>query len=588
MKLSLSKDLSLPADAVTQTFAILAKRGAGKSYTAAVIAEEMLQTGQPVVIIDPTGAHWGLRSSADGKKAGFPIVVLGGDHGDLPLEEHAGEVVAQSIVENRFPAIIDLSLFRKGQANRFMTAFLETLYRLNREALHIIVDEADTFAPQRVMGDEARLCGAMEDCCKKGRIRGLGLTLITQRPAVLNKNVLTQCESLFVLRMVHPKDIDAIREWVGVHADPTDLDHISDTLPSLPIGEAWFWSPGWLGQMRQVTIRKRKTFDSGATPKAGESRKTPKHLAAVDLQALGAKMQASVEAAKSNDPKELRKKIADLEKQLKAKDQPAVDPEALKRAKQEGAREAYREISRIFAEADAPLIRIAREADGLREKIDQGGQKLSGTKVAPLSTAAPTTNGHVSKQPQPKAAPRTAPPVSKTGANYAGNYSELRPAHRKILNALAWLATVGIYQPARNNVAAVAGVSPKSSSFANDVSRLSSLGLVTYPRSGSMAITDAGLEIADAPAEPLSISDLHASWRRSPALRPAHIRLLDAVINAHPSELSREELAGAAGVSPGSSSFANDVSRLSGLGLIRYPSPGRVAATELLFPEVLA
>ena len=47
-------------------------------------------------------------------------------------------------------------------------------------------------------------------------------------------------------------------------------------------------------------------------------------------------------------------------------------------------------------------------------------------------------------------------------------------------------------------------------------------------------------------------------------------------------KLSQEPAA--AGVSPSSSSYANNVSRLSSFGLIRYPEQGMVAATELLFP----
>lgn len=43
MTLRLAPTLALPAEAVTQTFAILAKRGVGKSYLAAVMTEEMLK-----------------------------------------------------------------------------------------------------------------------------------------------------------------------------------------------------------------------------------------------------------------------------------------------------------------------------------------------------------------------------------------------------------------------------------------------------------------------------------------------------------------------------------------------------------------
>ncbi len=263
-------DFSLPIDLVTQSVSILAKRGVGKTYTAAVFAEELLNAKQIPVIIDPTGAHWGLKSSADGKKAGFPVYVFGGDHADLPLEEASGETIARALVESPFPAVIDLSLFRKGQMTRFLGAFFEALYRLNRQPLHLICDEADVYAPQRPFAEEARTLGAMEDIVRRGRIRGLGCTLITQRPAVLNKNVLTQCEMLVAMRLVHPKDIDAIKEWVAVHGDLETAKKMIADLPSLPVGTAWIWSPGWGDIFERVKIRQRETFDSSATPKPGQ------------------------------------------------------------------------------------------------------------------------------------------------------------------------------------------------------------------------------------------------------------------------------------------------------------------------------
>jgi hypothetical protein len=100
--------------------------------------------------------------------------------------------MAEALVGDRFSCILDLSLFRKGQAHRFLAPFLETLYRRNREPLHLFADEADFYAPQKPFGDEARTLGAMSDVVRRGRIRGIGCTLITQRPAVLSKDVLTR------------------------------------------------------------------------------------------------------------------------------------------------------------------------------------------------------------------------------------------------------------------------------------------------------------------------------------------------------------------------------------------------------------
>jgi DNA helicase HerA-like ATPase len=191
LTLQISRELSLPAEAVSETFAILAKRGAGKTYTAAVMVEELLKAGLQVVVVDPVGVWWGLRASADGTREGLPIAILGGEHGDVPLDVAAGEIIANVVVEEGLSVVLDLSHCRKGEQTRFMTDFAERLYYKNREPLHLVLDEADAFAPQRPMKGQERLLGAIEDLVRRGRARGLGVTLVTQRAAVLNKDVLT-------------------------------------------------------------------------------------------------------------------------------------------------------------------------------------------------------------------------------------------------------------------------------------------------------------------------------------------------------------------------------------------------------------
>ena len=67
--LNISPDLRLPLDLITETAAIIAKRGVGKTYTASVITEELLKAGGHVIAIDPVGVWWGLRASAQGEPA---------------------------------------------------------------------------------------------------------------------------------------------------------------------------------------------------------------------------------------------------------------------------------------------------------------------------------------------------------------------------------------------------------------------------------------------------------------------------------------------------------------------------------------
>lgn len=91
------------------------------------------------------------------------------------------------------------------------------------------------------------------------------------------------------------------------------------SLAGLGNGEAWVWSPHYLGRMEKIRFRRSYTFDSGATPKnhASGARRAPATLKDVDLEALGKAMAETIERAAAEDPKALRKRVAELEKQLR-------------------------------------------------------------------------------------------------------------------------------------------------------------------------------------------------------------------------------------------------------------------------------
>jgi DNA helicase HerA-like ATPase len=322
-RLVLSKDLKLPTDAVTQTLGILGKRGSGKTTTASVFAEELLRNELPLVIVDPTGAWWGLRSSADGKEDGYPITIIGGDHGDVPLEETAGKVLAELVAEQAPPLVLDLSLLSKSAARRFVGDFSQRLYEKNRTALHVIYDEADEFVPQRVARGMETVFGAVDTVVRRGRIRGLGVTLISQRSAAINKDVLSQCEVLVAHRASHPRDLDPVLEWMdAAHVPDEQLRKVRETIAALANGEAWVMSPEWLELFIRTQVRQRTTFNSSATPKAGERRVVPKRLAPVDLERLGAAMKEAADRQKANDPAALRRRIAELEREVAKKAPP--------------------------------------------------------------------------------------------------------------------------------------------------------------------------------------------------------------------------------------------------------------------------
>lgn len=549
MSLRIADDLTLPPEAVTQTLAILAQRGSGKTYTSAVMVEEMVKAGLPVAVIDPIGVWWGLRADAAGTGPGLPVVVFGGDHGDLPLDANSGEAIADAIVDLRPPAVIDLSLLRKGEQQRFVMAFAERLYHRNRAALHLVLDEADAWAPQRPVKGQERLLGAIEDLVRRGRARGIGVSLITQRPAVLHKDVLTQVQVLICLRMVAPQDREAIDAWVRVHGTPEQRDELMASLPSLPIGNAWIWSPGWLDLFRRVVIRRRETFDSSATPKVGEERQTPQALAPVDLEGLRARIAATLERVEADDPRVLHRRIADLEQRLWQRPEPVtvvervevplLDPALVARLETAivDLRNATQQAQIVFAPG---IMQVHDAVTALHDVLRQPG---------PLRLKAPAD---LAPEATPQRKPTTASPET------------LKKGQRRMVVVLARRHPGRLTVP---QLGALAGLSHTGGTFAGYLAELRRAGLIDGD-DRDLGITPAGFAAIDAqpPAAPQSPAEALAMWQAR--LPSGTARVLDVLVTAYPAGLEREELAFRAGLAAGGGSFGSAVATLRRYALV--------------------
>lgn len=555
MSLKISKSFSLPIEAVTQTFAILAKRGVGKTYTASVMVEEMLKNNLHVAVVDPIGVWWGLRTSANGKQAGLPIIVLGGEHGDIPLEPTTGEVVANLVVNENLSVVIDLSLMRKGEQKRFMIDFAETLYHQNREALHLVLDEADEFAPQRPMGDDARMLGAIEDLVRRGRARGIGVTLITQRPAVLNKNVLTQIEVLIAMRLTSPQDRQALNEWVKYHADTESSNEMITELPTLPVGTAWLWSPGWLDIFKKVAIRKRDTLDSSSTPKVGEHRVAPTKLAKVNLDELKEQMRATIVKAEAEDPRLLRRRIIELEKQL-ADQKPQVE---------------VKEVPVLKPEDIDKFTVTLKELNGY---LDRFNATLSKT-IPDYKPFQHESTGQTFVPELPKTATLKGfgPKLDGTEVNI-GDIGDIKlgPGERKILIA------AGQYENGINRSQLTVLTGYKRSSRNTYISRLTQKGLVSLD-GDRVAITDVGIAELGNDYDRLPVGE-ELRRRLLTELPPGEKRILEELIDAYPETVNREVLSERTGYQR--SSRNTYLSRMSAREIIEVEG-SQVRASDNLF-----
>src|ERR1700720_181460 len=315
---------ALPADALDDRIAIVGTAGSGKTYAAKGFVERLLDSGARVAIVDPLGVWWGLRASADGTVAGYPVVVFGGKQADVPITAEMGGALGRLIAGDALACVIDLSELGSSAARRrFMAAFSEALYEANEEPLHLVLDEADLWAPQRPIKGWESLLGHIEEIVRRGRVRGFIPWLITQRPAVVHKDVLSQADILITMKLTSSQDRDAIGGWIEGQADWQEGKRILGDLPRLQRGEGYLWAPGH-SILDRVEFPAIRTFDSSRTPKRGESLGTPRTLAEVDLTAITAALAAveteSLPRTRSGDPgnpKEDRR-LAQLEHELAA------------------------------------------------------------------------------------------------------------------------------------------------------------------------------------------------------------------------------------------------------------------------------
>jgi hypothetical protein len=141
--------------------------------------------------------------------------------------------------------------------------------------------------------------------------------------------------------------------------------------------------------------------------------------------------------------------------------------------------------------------------------------------------------------------------------------------------------------PTRPSIGALSGYrSTSGGTFAANIAVLVDRGLAEIPMAGRVVLTEAGHQAAPAPAEIRTRAQLHDRWLA--LLSDAESRILAALIDSYPEPLSRPELGERTGYTSTSGGvFAANVAKLVEMRAAEIPRPGRVRASELLFPKGL-
>lgn len=598
-KLKISRDLLLPLEAVTQRFAFLGRTGAGKSYNAGVLFEEFVEAKQQAVVADPNGCWYGVRSSLDGKGPGLSVTIFGGEHADLPLDPSAGALVADLIIGERISAILDMSLFETDADEiRFMTAFADRLFRRNRSPMHFFIDEADTFAPESPLGTENVMLNRMARLAKRGRGRGIGMSLLSQRSAALSKRVLSQTEIMVALQTTDPRDRKAIKGWIEGKGTPEEQEMVLSTLASLGTGEAWVWSPAFLNLLKRMKFREKHTYDSGATPKVGMKRRPPKVLAQVDLERLKKHMAETIEKAKQEDPKLLRVEIQRLKAELAKKPIPAAaaGPKTAPIVVQ--AVQVKDRIVKVPVLKPGEIKKIRKIVESLektRACLGSSGKSIeaAATIFSKDITAYLDAVEGVKQKPEPAPARRVVVPVvqriqppkraaapTPTQTQKSGEGSVVLVAgERKMLEVLAQ------FHPgtrSKSQLGALSGYTPSGGTFGGYLSKLRKNGLIKEDHRGDLTITEAGLDWfgTDRPAAPTTTEELIQMWRGK--LVAGERKMLDVLLEAHPNSVTKEELGEKSGYTSTGGTFGGYLSTLrkNALAIVEDET---VTASDALF-----
>lgn len=564
----------IPAEALARHIAILGSTGSGKTSVAKTgIVEPILSNGGRVLMIDPTGAWWGLRLTAKGGK-GFPVHIFGGDHADHPLKFSDAEVLAEAFGTSSDSAIFDTSHMTVTDRSKFFIAFANSLLRRNKGPLNLVIDEAHLFMPQagaKVGGLVPEMLHAGNNLVSLGRSKGLRVTLISQRPAKLHKDSLTQAQSLIAMRVLSPQDRKAIEEWMDGNGDPVKSKQIAASLSSLKAGEAWVWAP-LQESLERVRFPLPKTFDSSKAP--DEMSGSGPQLAPLDMGSLKERLSHIEAETKANDPKALKAEIATLKRELASKPVEKInmpDQKAMEDAKQIFHDRGY-QLAANEAWADVKIVqKFAEKFHAAYEAFVEASNKL-----------AENADRRVDVVP---VLPRyqniaTAKPVAKTQVSYAqtmnGHGEPMPGPHRKLLTVLAQFPQ----GRTKRQLAILAGYAHNGGAFNNPLANLRSRG---WAEGGSerIVITDAGAAALGS-WEPLPQGeDLRDYWFGNLAGPPA--KILRALCESYPDGMSKADLAKACGYKPSGGAFNNPLARLRSLELVTGKGGAEIRASEDLF-----
>jgi hypothetical protein len=346
------------------------------SNTASVIIEKLLDNRFSTLIVDTDGEYYGLKEE-------YEILHVGADEEcDIVVSPEHAEKIAELALEQNIPIILDVSSFLdESVAEELLLNVTRQLFakekKLKKPFL-MLVEEVHEYIPEG--GGMSEVGKMLIKVGKRGRKHGLGIVGISQRPADVKKDYITQCDWLVWHRLTWQNDTKVVGRILG--------SEYADAIEEMGDGEA-FMMTDWSESLRRVQFHRKQTFDAGATPGLDDFERPELKSVSSDLVS---------ELSDISDEKERREsEIADLKQELDKKRQRI---QQLERELEE-ARDLS-EMADQFAQAMLQKSGAAyRGGDGANPHRDDDGQAgledynhaSDGTEETPTTADAPASDG---------------------------------------------------------------------------------------------------------------------------------------------------------------------------------------------------
>lgn len=545
-------------DLIKSRMLIQANSGGGKSAIARVIMEECYGK-VPFIVMDIEGEYYTL------KEVFGDIIVIGGQHADVPVSLQLAKQLPKFIIENQLSVVIDVSDMETNERRRFAKAFIESMMSLPQQywvPYLVFLEECHNLAGEQ---DKYESGPAVKDLMSRGRKRGYCGIPITQRISKLHKDVAAECNNKFIGRTYLDIDMDRSAKELG-------FSKVGDRLKLRDLKPGYFYAFGTSIEPHAVHEVKIKTPQT-KMPQAGTNMAINTKAPTGKIISILGKLNDELKKDEQKTALPIKVSVAKSEEQKQKELKLMNDNIALLENLNQVTETSTNNIRVISEQRDF----WKRTAISYRDRLAQVKNLIPEEFLAIADTGF--TEGVV----------KLLPVINKITANATKKINKANPQKvtppakhlgKCALAIIQFLATHSDRSFSKTQIGVAINYSPTSSGFSNSISELNTLGLISR-NSGRVMINNVpNLKEFTGEYEPKQYN-AHTFKEK---LGKCEREIYNVILSYPKRSFTKEELASSteSGYSPTSSGFNNSISKLNTLELIER-SNGQIK----LNPELL-